>query len=396
MKERRTLFGLVLIFLIFFFFSLICIFMYLQKELESGKKLEEIAIAPEKNEVIDMKPLTKEDILNKYQTQYISRNLNEIFVSFGKDLYSENGDSNKIYFESMINDLIPFFKPNAFYLIDEEKRINIQIEFDEKSEEYVIIINNINTIDEFYSKTDGDSYAAVDNSKIVDGKNMITDNIFLTTLQITGYFSTIKSYLGEGIELENGYTSYLDGLVKLRTVPTGAVRNIIFSDDYNGKITTKIQAGMSLSEINELEPEYDFGGINHGYLGYRQAYYYLFFYENEISAYTYSYKENTQFEKSLKEYIETKNLDNFANELAKKWKSYDYMNYDKENGNLYMLYSARGVEIDIKNNNPAGIKLYTNYYLTDLTKSYVKNGIINFNESTDLIHKVELERRNNK
>ena len=96
----------------------------------------------------------------------------------------------------------------------------------------------------------------------------------------------------------------------------------------------------------------------------------------------------------MKKYIETRNLDEFVKELSKKWMSYDYLEYDKENGNLHMIYSARGVEIDIKNNNPSGITLYTNYYLTDLTKSYVKNGIIRFNEKTDLIHKIEKARRN--
>ena len=134
-------------------------------------------------------------------------------------------------------------------------------------------LNKKGNILQFFTYDETNSTYSANESISISGYKSY--NLRLYDNSIYRYFSTIKSYLGEGIELENGYTSYLDGLVKLRTVPTGAVRNIIFSDDYNGKITTKIQAGMSLSEINELEPEYDFGGINHGYLGYRQAYYYL-------------------------------------------------------------------------------------------------------------------------
>ena len=394
MKKKRAVFGIVLIFLIFFFFYLILLLLYLQQGLKEGKTLDEIISYEETKSEFEEIPVTIESVLESYQTKIINKINTEIYVTFSKDLYSENGNSNRLYFENIVEDLKQFFEVHNFYLIDEEKKITISAKYNEEIKDYEIIINNLNTIDEFYSKTEGSSYMAVDDSKIVTGTNMSTDNIYLSTLQMNGLFKSIENYLGEGTELDDGYISYLDGLIKLRTVPTGAVRNLIFTENYNGGITKRIYAGMTLEEILEKEPNYDFGGIEKGYLGYRQLNYYLFFYDDEISAYTYSYKENTKFEEILKEYIETENLDRFVNKLSRYWNSYDYLEYDQEQKNAKILYSARGIEIDIKNNDTSGITLYTNYYFTDLTKSYVKNGIVKFNEKTDLIHKIEKERRN--
>ena len=152
---------------------------------------------------------------------------------------------------------------------------------------------------------------------------------------------------------------------------------------------------MTLHEIAESEKNYDFVSVDKGYLGYRHNEFYLFFYEDEVSAYTYSYKRNTVFEDYLKEYIETKDLDRFVKNLSIDWLAYDSFEYDEETQCAHILYSTRGVEIDIKDNNPKGITLYNNYYLTELTKKYVKNGYISLNPYEDLVEKTEIERRNN-
>ena len=60
-----------------------------------------------------------------------------------------------------------------------------------------------------------------------------------------------------------------------------------------------------------------------------------------------------------------------------------------------MNYCTRGIEIDIKGNDPKGITLYSNYYFTDYTKSLVKNGVVSFDGKTDMVEKKELERREN-
>ena len=152
---------------------------------------------------------------------------------------------------------------------------------------------------------------------------------------------------------------------------------------------------MSVEKVFELEPDIDFGSVSQGYLGYRQLDYYLFFYNDEVSIYTYSYKKNTKFEELLQEYLKTKDLGKFVKLLSKKWMAYDYLEYDEEKQNARIMYSTRGVDINIENNEPKGITFYSNYYLTDYITSLVKTGVVSFEPDEDLVQKYEFERRNN-
>lgn len=387
MNKNRFVAKIVLICLLISSFLLICIGMYLINLLK--KEQGEVSTTIEK--IIDVE--TIEDIFEKYDTKLIERIENDFFVVFSKDLFENNGSSNFSYFSKLVNELTEFVEKKDFKLIDEEKGIEIFAKFNIEKGEYDLIINEI---EEFYSVVNGESYVKVDNSEIESPSLLGVNNYFLTKLELYDYaFSSIKSDLGEGIDLGNGYYSYFDDAIKVRTVPTGSVKNIIFTKKFEGTITLNTYVGMSLSEIEEKEPNYAYGSVNKGYLGYRNDEYYLFFYDDEVSVYTYSYKKNTTFENFLKEYLETGDLEAFANNLMKKWKAYDYFEYDAETKKLHILYSTRGVEIDIENNDSTGITLYDNYYFTDLTKSYVKSGKISFESDVDLVEQIEIQRRSN-
>ena len=150
---------------------------------------------------------------------------------------------------------------------------------------------------------------------------------------------------------------------------------------------------MSLDEVYNINPDNSFGSVSDGYLGYKEADYYLFFYDDEVSVYSYAYRYNDIFEEALEKYLDDKNLEEFVNKLVKAWKAYDYYEYNPETQDAYILYSNRGIEINIKNNNPEGITLYSNYYFTDVTRKYVKDGLITFKYNEDLIDKTEKQRR---
>ena len=94
--------------------------------------------------------------------------------------------------------------------------------------------------------------------------------------------------------------------------------------------------------------------------------------------------------------MKTKDLDTFITRLVNKWKVYDYYEYDPNTKDAYVLFSTRGIEIDIKDNDSKGIKLYSNYYFSDKTKEYVKAGLVTLEKNTDLVDKIEKQRRNNK
>ena len=61
-------------------------------------------------------------------------------------------------------------------------------------------------------------------------------------------------------------------------------------------------------------------------------------------------------------------------------------------GKAHILYSTRGVEINIENDNIENTTFYQNYYFTNYIKSLVKDGIVKFKD-VDLVEQVEIERR---
>lgn len=390
MKKNRVKKNILLVFLLLFFCLLLLstsLLRVLQKEQAGVDISENNVISESENEQ------TIKDIIKKYDSKYISEGVDYVNVVLAKGLFEENGSSNENYIKSLMMDLVPFYTPGDFYIVDEEKELEIYARYSEENKGYEFVINKI---ENFYDKVDGKDFVKVDTTEIAHGNNFAITNYILEKLYLYEYeLNEVAGSLGEGEELPNGYTSYQDGYIKLETFPNGTVRNIIFSDDKEEYITSRLSTKMSLRNIVETEPQYDFGSVEKGYIGYRQLFYYLFFYNDEVSAYSYSYKNNSTFEELLKEYLDTKDLDTFINRLTKKCKTYDSFKYDAEIKKAKILYSTMGVEINIEDNNPKGITFYNNYYLTDYIKSLVKTGVVSFEPDIDLIEKTEIERRKN-
>lgn len=387
-KSVLILIFLILLFLLFFFgYTLL-------ETIENEQINTQTQINQDNQNSIDIEGQEENpirDIIQKYGSKFVKQEGPSIFVEFAKDLYDKNGNSNRNYFQKIIDDLVPYFEIESFYLIDNTKDIYIHVKYDSKTDEHIIIINEI---ENFYDKTEGKDYVLVDESEIVPRSGFMILDTYLLTLAVRDfYFNAISDKIGEGTDLGNGYTSYLDGTMELRTIPTGGVRNIVYNHNYEGMITTEISAGMSLEKIKEIEPDNTFGGLSEDYLGYREDNFYVFFYDNELSFYPYSYKNNKTFESILKDYIDNKNLESFVNNLRSRYMAYDHLEYDPETNSADILYSTRGIHIKIQNNETNGITLYSNYYFTDYTKKLVKQGIIDFEPGVDLVEKVELERR---
>lgn len=246
-----------------------------------------------------------------------------------------------------------------------------------------------NTIKE--SKEDNDTI------KIADRVTMYSPNTYLSSLLAANMGTRIiEKDLDEGIELDNGYISYNDGTIEIRKTLTNIVRNIIFTNKYDGDVVKNVNLKTSLKEILELYPENSFGSLEKDYLGYLSNDFYYFFYDDEISVYGYTYKEDEKFEKILEKYLEDKDLDKFVSSIKASLRYYDYLEYDPDIKKAHIMFSNRGFEIDIEDNNPKGIILYSNYYFTDKTKKYVEDGIITLREKEDSVEKIEKERRANR
>ncbi len=393
-NNRKSIIVLVLILLSFFILTfLIIAVIFLRLDNESNNTIQSQNIVSTETRDIPKRP-TLIDVLKKHDTNFISQEETTVYVSFGKGLYSEDGKSNETYFTDLIEDIEQFFEKTTFRLIDEEKKIDILVQYIASDNSYKIIFNDI---EDFYKITDGKTYIEVENVSIIEPSVLFISNGYLERLVLNNmYFSSIEKYLTESIDLEDGYISYPNERLKIKLAPNKTVENIIFFKDYEGNILSDIDMKKSLSEILEAHPDNSSGSLNEGYLGYRNGDLYYFFYKDEVSVYGYSYNKNENFEKLLKAYIEDRDLDKFVDGLKNKLKVYDKFEYDPEIKKLYVTFPTRGIEIDIKDNDPKGITLYSNYYFTDATKEFVKNGIIKLNSKIDLVQKYEGARRENK
>lgn len=389
MKNNKFL-RMIIVLLILLLFSLFCFLLYLVVMYNLNGSLDnKINVTTTNNEDLT----TAEEILKEYDCIFWKQDGDHIYVTFSKDLFDENMESNENYFKSIVKGLERFFINKDFYLIDYNNSIEIHARYNAEKEKYELIINNV---EDYFNNVEGKDYIGIDNINNPKESNTIHSiDTILTNLKENGMkFSSIKMLLGDGEELDDGYVSYLDGTVKLRLVNNGIVRNIVFSRNYKDRLFKNFDNKATLEEIYINNPNNFYGGTEEGYLGYRTDELYYFIYEDEISIYGYSYSKNTLFENTLKKYIENNNLEKFIKLIMGQLPTYDYCEYDEQNQNANIMFSSYGIEVNIKNNNPKGVILYNNYYFTDYTKKLVKNGYVTFKNNESSIEKVEIERRN--
>ena len=385
----------ITILFIFLFVLLVLFYLLLQNKIDTVEGNQ-----PLENSIIDSikqnNPKTIEEVLNKYASKHLKTDKTDIYAEFGKDLYDQNGISNKAYFEKMISELTTLkeLNRNSFNLIDEKKSIYIQVLYNASKNKYEIIYNET---ENFYDTTEGNIYIDLKEPKIVKQKDLILTAPELTALINSNMFlKGIRDTIGEPTDLGNRYTSYKNDSIRLRLLES-KVRNIVFTSKYEDEIAYRIKVGTPLEEIMKTYKTISGGGIDKGYIFYRTPDVYAFFYEDEASFYGYSYFENTIFEEYLDTYLQDKDLDKFIQSVSNNWKYfYDKYEYDAQTQTAHITFPSRGVEINIKNNNSLGITLYSNYYLTDKTKEFIRNRKISFIANQDLLEIAEKERRNNK
>lgn len=386
-KNKKTIITKIFI-IIFFVLLVICEILLKEIENTQKKQIENTA-----NVIAEVQAKTVRGTIEKYDSKYITRRTNTIYVEFSEDLYNDNGESNEQYFKSLINELshTEDLKQKNFYLIDDEKDIKIYVKYNEENDDITI---EYNRKENFYDEIDGKEYVTVDKAQIVDQKEITVLAQELRDLTSGNmFFRKIKNKIGVGEDLGNGYTSYKNGALILKIV-NSKVRNAVFTEKYTDEVVTNITVGMTIDEIkNELSTTPSKENTKKGYILYRTSELYIFFYEDEISAYGYTYSDNELFEGYLEEYLEDKNLDSFIQKVTGKWTMYDKNEYDPEQQYAYITYPSLGVEIKIENNNPKGITLYNNYYFTEKTKNFVKEGKISVNSEEDLLENMEINRR---
>lgn len=332
-----------------------------------------------------------QEILESYGCTYISEQeepTTVIYLVFGKSLFNSDGSNNRNYYESLINALAKKLIKKNFYLYDEKNSIQINVSCDFENDNISYKINNISN---YFGTANGDLYQEIENTEIAQYQYIpISYNVLYNIVQNNMY---LIDELGEPEGEVGKYKLYQNGTIMSRNF-SGKVRNMIFLEGYDGNVFTGVEVGTPLSEIKKLYPNNAFGSIEEGYLGYRTAELYVFFYENEISVYGYSYYEQKNFEDILEEYLNTNDLNRFTERVTKLWTNYDEFEYDRGNKSLYLTYPSIGVIINIQNNNSKGITICNNYYLSDKIKNFIIENKISLDSSIDALYMSERNRIN--
>lgn len=335
---------------------------------------------------------TVKEIIENAGSQYISMDESisiKIYVNFKYDLYDEKGKSKEEYFYDIIEQIVEL-KKETFYLIDEEKHIEIFVNYNKETDKYKV---KINKMENFYDETDGDSYVDLAKTEIVHQNAFGINNDLYNTIQLNGMrFANTILVPGKREKSPNGYYIYSDEHIKAK-LAGGRVLNIIFDKDYPERIATNVYVTTKLKDVESQYPKPGFGSSKEGFLGYRSSNDYVFLYEDEVSIYPYQYKENEYFDKYLSDYCSTGDLDKLVSDFTTEWSSYFEFDYDAENQNLKLVFPTRGIAMDIKNNDSKGITIYNNYYLTDTVKELIKNNKISINPDEDLLFITEQNRR---
>lgn len=374
-KIKKTLLIILSLFVIF-----ICIksVKNVIKELQNEKQ-------PESNKALVYSYVsdynTLEELVNHYDCKFISKEESDEFIKiyllFNIDLYTGE-KSNENYFWNFARVLAEFLKYKNFELVDETKKIDIEVKCE-----------NTNIV-EF--KINGDiNYYLNNNSARNKG---LSTNITNYTIQspefqqlIEGKWNELNVNWGTKESVCKGYNIYFDEGIKYKNVARN-IYNVIFTTKYSKQIAGGLNAKSSKEEVEKAlgEPTFKKDDNLYGYKS-NDAYVFFDFLNEEVSVYPVQNIESAD-EKSLKNQInsmnESSDIKTFVTNLTNMWIDYDVYDYDSNYVDLE--YTLRGIKLNISSSSlKNGIYIYTNYEgntnISDLDNVYLMN--------TDLVFEAE-------
>jgi len=335
---------------------------------------------------------TIEEILEKYRVILIENTGVKIYVEFPNGYYDDNGKSYSSYFYNLLDEIseLDAYKYRSYFLIDENKGMEIEARYSRETQKHIYIFNDL---EDFYKVTDGKTYSQIENASIVKEQYaaIVTDE---TKILIgTNFFvKNIKNRLGEPTGQHGEYNVYKDGAILARIV-NGKVRNLIYTEDYDQPVVNRYKVGTDLETIYKTYGSAATqGSPQEHYLLYRTEYTYNFIYDNEVSIWPFTYEVDQPFESYVKEYVEDRDLEKFYNKVTNRWTNYLRNEVDFEFGEVHLSYPSMGVMIDIRGNDPAGIKIYNNCCFSTDIKNLLRNKVLTFVNEDALIN-AEQERR---
>jgi len=327
----------------------------------------------------------KQEVLENGDVNY------NIYITIPIGPYS-NENSNRTYYEKLIQYTAYVLEYKGFNIIDTKNNITIKVYCNE--DDKVVEKYYINSIENYFdvedSKIEANKFETIQNIQVNVNSEIVTqliqnnwkiDNINFGTTETT--YRSYDIYFDEGIELRK-----IDG----------KVFNIIFNEKYTMPIINNLYTTSTIEEIEQVlgEPQFQSAKL----IGYKTEKFYIFFYNNQVSIYRIDKYETEKVAEIIGKYKSTKEIEKFINTIKDEWKDYDKYEY---NTNYVLLqYSLKGITFRYDTTTKKGITLYNNYsgkacgnntledYITG--KENVPSNI--YIDNNDLVFLAEIDRVN--
>jgi len=350
----------------------------------ANKKYDDIGDFKDVKEVLEYLGCTYIRKTNAKEENYDKK----IFVKFNKDLY-ENEKSNERFFSNLVQMVTAVNKYKSIILIDEERNITIKI-----------LCNKDRTALETYYINDIEDYFAKQNSNNnID--NLPEERLLDITINSQILNKAIKTkWIENDINFGSkesefaGYNIYAEEGIKTKVVGN-KVFNIVFTKNYKQPVINNIKVGTSVEEIQKILgiPLYT-DTTEIGLIGYKSKDIYIFFTETEISVYRNDTTYSNEFYDNMKKFANNEiDFQTFVDNLTSIWQDYD--EYTVKEDYYKLLYTLKGIEVQVSSANKDGVNIYSNYiglYKNEDIKSLINSGRVHLCTNENLVHNTEIQR----
>lgn len=274
----------------------------------------------------------------------------DIYMKFKYDLYT-NGNSNQYFYERTIKIIANTLNYNNFRLIDDEKKLVITVFCEDDSVKSIYYNGDKN----YFEKTN--SIETMQNVKEIQVTDLnIQSKIINDAISNNWYFA--KMNFGQRTETKEEYEIYSNEGIRVKNI-NKKIFNIVFLENYKSKIVNDLTVTSSKEEIIETlgKPTFE----DYGIIGYKGKNIYIFFGNDYVSV--YRIEEDTDgYDKFLeiqKEFRKEKNVKSLISKLVDLWDDFD--KYEVKSNYVNIIYSLRGIKVQINVTNENGFIFYNNY-----------------------------------
>lgn len=392
-KNKKKKIVIITIFLIFLFITII-LFAELIKIKKEEKHQREITEQVKQQvsqytKVSDFKSI--QEVLVYLNSEFISQqdaeedNLDYIVKA---KLKYDLKINNKNYYENLINYSASACGYKNFYIIDEEKNIQILVQCNNSKISNYYINNEKFYFEKLENKEN------INNSKKTNEIKVNTTNLLLQEI-IKNNWEATNINIGTKESMYKGYDIYFDEGYEIKKI-YGKIYNIVFTEKYKENIIENINTTSEKEKITNLlgTPQFQINKC----IGYKTEKYYIFFTDNQISIYPVIQYSAEKIIPIIEEYKETKDTKKYINNIKSIWNDYD--KFITENNSIILQYTLKGIIFKYDGTSTQGIQLYSNYNSIidgEHTLEDVKNKIVDLPEymsyiNQNLIFEEEINR----